>query len=736
MTEQELKKRFDALVSLPGENEWVEFKEAKKSYDFKKLGKYFSALSNEANLKGKEYGWLIFGVEDKKRKVVGTQFRPNRADLDHLKLEIAEKTSTRLTFKEIYDLILPEGRVILFQIPAALSGIPTAWEGHFYGRDGESIVALSLWEIEQIRKPVKRILDNQVEIMDLTKVCRSFPESPNRVIKRENLLDTIDIIFEGDTQLTVVEAEEGMGKTTLLAQYAKRHPDYALSLFIKPTSSVAYSPDYLREILSEQLHWALHKEPLNREFIDDSFFKTQLIKLEKKALRNREIFYFIVDGLDDIPKEDSRVHDIVLKDILPLGLKGFRFLLAGDLKQFTDKIHKSVSCKSFPLSTFTPGEAERYLSDLKNLDEQTRKDICKMCKRVPAHLASVRRMQQTGYDIKKIFNEDPENLPDFIAMEWRKIAITDDKHNRLLAILAYGRGEYTIDDLARIVEVERVTVEEFFQSSGIITINPQKQVSYLSEPHRKYAAEQLRNFKEEVTNLLIDDLQKNSDTEVALRDIPNYFEQTGRFSELIDFLTPEYFEKVLKQSQSLNPVLDKADLGLRASQKLNQKEALMRFSMQKSVITQLDKAEIWRSEIEARMALEDYGSALALAQFALKEDRLHLLAVITKMQRKKGLVIEQELMNQIRLLYDEINHKALGEKAVEIASDLIWTDPDLAINLIEAATSTDEDSNALDWAFATFSIAALDANREQAQYSDTLEKTRSKIKDPKAQRFF
>ncbi len=62
--------------------------------------------------------------------------------------------------------------------------------------------------------------------------------------------------------------------------------------------------------------------------------------------------------------------------------------------------------------------------------------------------------------------------------------------------------------------------------------------------------------------------------------------------------------------------------------------------------------------------------------------------------------------------------------------------PDLAINLIEAATSTDEDSNALDWAFATFSIAALDANREQAQYSNTLETTRSKIKDPKAQRFF
>jgi hypothetical protein len=37
--------------NLTAENEIVEFKEAKPGYDFNKIGKYFSALSNEANLK-------------------------------------------------------------------------------------------------------------------------------------------------------------------------------------------------------------------------------------------------------------------------------------------------------------------------------------------------------------------------------------------------------------------------------------------------------------------------------------------------------------------------------------------------------------------------------------------------------------------------------------------------------------------------------------------------------------
>ena len=38
------------LLDLTSENEIVEFKEAKNQFDKDKLGRYFSALSNEANL--------------------------------------------------------------------------------------------------------------------------------------------------------------------------------------------------------------------------------------------------------------------------------------------------------------------------------------------------------------------------------------------------------------------------------------------------------------------------------------------------------------------------------------------------------------------------------------------------------------------------------------------------------------------------------------------------------------
>lgn len=138
------------LLGLDGENELVEFKEARTNFDLGKLGKYFSALSNEANLKGKPSAWLVFGVDDD-RNVVGTRYRDRGRELQSLKKEIADKVMPRQTFLDIHTVNHPKGRVLLFEISPAPQGIPVAWAGHFYGRDHESLVALSLEELERIR---------------------------------------------------------------------------------------------------------------------------------------------------------------------------------------------------------------------------------------------------------------------------------------------------------------------------------------------------------------------------------------------------------------------------------------------------------------------------------------------------------------------------------------------------------------------------------------------------------
>lgn len=151
MTDAELTALLDRLLRLPAETEVVEFKEAGNNFDSTKLGKYFSALSNEANLRGHGAAWLVFGISDQK-EVKGSQYRPDRAHLDHLKGEVAAKVSNNLSFREIYELQTADGkRVIFFEIPPALRGNPTSWEGHYYARNGEELAALNLDKLETIR---------------------------------------------------------------------------------------------------------------------------------------------------------------------------------------------------------------------------------------------------------------------------------------------------------------------------------------------------------------------------------------------------------------------------------------------------------------------------------------------------------------------------------------------------------------------------------------------------------
>ncbi len=134
------------------ENEVVEFKRAGNDYDTNKIGEYFSALANEANLRNVERAWLVFGVDNKTRSVVGSDYRRDHERLHSLKMQIAADTEPSITFRDIHELQAPQGRVVLFEIPAAPMGMPISWKGHYYSRAGESLTSLGLDKQDEIRR--------------------------------------------------------------------------------------------------------------------------------------------------------------------------------------------------------------------------------------------------------------------------------------------------------------------------------------------------------------------------------------------------------------------------------------------------------------------------------------------------------------------------------------------------------------------------------------------------------
>jgi ATP-dependent DNA helicase RecG len=134
MKEQELKDLLVSLLAYPKENEFLEFKV--NQYEKDEVGKRLSALSNGAALVSKEFGYLVFGIENETHRVVGTTFQPTLFKIGNEELEhwLAQRLNPRIDFR-LHEFKHGEKNIVLFQIPAS-KGQPVSFQHIEYLRVG------------------------------------------------------------------------------------------------------------------------------------------------------------------------------------------------------------------------------------------------------------------------------------------------------------------------------------------------------------------------------------------------------------------------------------------------------------------------------------------------------------------------------------------------------------------------------------------------------------------------
>ncbi len=327
-------KKEEMILTLYGlidnwENEVIEFKEAEKDYDRDKIGRYFSALSNEANLRGLQYGWLVFGVNNKERKIVGTGYR-NSKGLDTLKHEIGAGMTGGMSFIDIYE-IFPvvdgvEKRVVMFQIPAAVTAIPTGWHNQEYARDGESLVPLSEEKRERIRRQVrldwsKRFIPNAT-MEHLDKAAVSIARE-----KYKQKMDDLHISAEVDK----MSDEEFLERRKLVIN--GRVTNAAMLLL----GNSAY--DYLFESVPEA-SWRIYD---SKEMVKDyEIYKIPFITLGDRILKNiRNLTYrYMPDQMTLFPMETKQYDTWVLRELLNNCIAHSDYNLGGRIyvNEFEDKL--------------------------------------------------------------------------------------------------------------------------------------------------------------------------------------------------------------------------------------------------------------------------------------------------------------------------------------------------------------------------------------------------------------
>ena len=245
-TDIQLKEKISQMMES-FESEVIEFKEARTNYSFNDIGKYFSALSNEANLRGIQEAWLVFGISDDKR-YVGTEFR-KQGNLQSLKKEIVNGTNERLTFLEIYELIIEKCRVIVFQIPPAIRGIPTTWQGAAYAREHESICPLPMKKVDLIRSQIgmdwsKEIVeDATIEDLDeraIEKARELFSKRQSDRKKAKEVLESLsDIEVLNKAGITI----KGKITRTALLLLGKSESKFFFDGFIPRITWTLYNAD-------------------------------------------------------------------------------------------------------------------------------------------------------------------------------------------------------------------------------------------------------------------------------------------------------------------------------------------------------------------------------------------------------------------------------------------------------------------------------------------------------------
>ena len=245
-TDNQLKEKISQMIES-FESEVIEFKEARTNYSFNDIGKYFSALSNEANLRGLQEAWLVFGISDDKR-YVGTEFR-KQGNLQSLKKEIVNGTNERLTFLEIYELTIEKCRVIAFQIPPAIRGIPTTWQGAAYAREHESICPLPMNKVDLIRSQIgmdwsKEIVEEAtIEDLDeeaIKKARELFSKRQNDRKKAQEVLRNLsDIEVLNKAGITI----KGKITRTALLLLGKSEAKYFFDGFIPRITWTLYNAD-------------------------------------------------------------------------------------------------------------------------------------------------------------------------------------------------------------------------------------------------------------------------------------------------------------------------------------------------------------------------------------------------------------------------------------------------------------------------------------------------------------
>lgn len=429
-TYEELNEILNELVNN-SENECVEFKRAENDFNVDKLGKYFSAISNEAILKNKQYGWIVFGIDDTTHEFINTRYHHDN-NFNNVKKQISDHTTDNVTFIEIYSLYVKGYRVVMFQIPAA-SGTPMNWKGFPYGRNGESLIPLAPNKVEQIKATAN--YDWSRQVIENATIKNLDPGAINLARKQFKIkykgksiaeeIDTLsDIDFLNKAKVTL------NGKITFTAMLLLGKDD----------------DDHLMNGYTPKMTWKLYDE---KNVVDyDHFGIPFIINVEKIKSKIRNLRYrYMVNENTLFPNEVDQYDNYILRELINNCIVHQDYRLKGKINVMEFKDRLIITNEG----NFIPQKVENVLKDGYSSPYYRNQFLANA-------MVNLNMIDTVGSGIRRVYNIQKEKffpLPDYDLSEEDRVKVTlygkiiDENYSKLLF-------EKTSLDIGKVMLLDRV----------------------------------------------------------------------------------------------------------------------------------------------------------------------------------------------------------------------------------------------------------------------------------------
>lgn len=571
-------------------------------------------------------------------------------------------------------------------------------------------------------------MNNEANLMDMFYRSETKPHIRERLISREQYLEFLEGQLE-ENRVLCVQGEEGVGVTTTLALFAKRHGNHCASYFNNGWSRYLLNPKAIVSSLQSQLELA-------NANIEDGYneknLTTWVYRLNKMTRGKNRYLYFVFDGFDKLPV----VFVDGIKSVLaPLfSVSNARFIFSGDTQNLKQLLPEGTVLKQTnELFKFQENDVDGYLRGVDpHMEAEDISIFYNLSKKGNARLLTVLMEKWQKYGVQKIRDFYQYGVDDFYAEDYEWIEAQKRNVQQLMALLAFCEIPMNRQMVRKTLDLSDEDVNGLLALCGdYVSEAYEGTIELRSDDFRKYLRERMSGLKNDIELLLINVLEKSTDMGEQFVYLPALYKHVKDNKQLVDYLTSENVQHYLVAQQSQAALNVQCEYGYNACTDFEtQAAAYFRFAINRSVSREMEKNELSDTEIEALIAIGDDEKAYGLTQSVfLMEERLKCLLIIAQSSQHLSESMREEIDQQIDVLTGTINFEFIPDKALELAKLMLPVKMEKALEIIDRVAKVTKDRQQIDRLYTAISISFNNEGKTDDNMTQRADIANSRIED-------